>query len=185
MPFGNVDPLAGLQATDTTPTASVAGGGGYDTGVPVRLEGPFVTFAVAPITGAVVSRTSTEKLDEAVLVAASDARHDTVVVPTGKVEPLDGVHETDVTPTASVADGSAKVTAAPAALVASATMPAGVAIAGAVTSLTVTLNDAVAVLPAESFAVQVTTVEPTLNDVPLAGVQVCDTTPTASVAAAL
>ena len=104
--------------------------------MPVRLAVPFVTFAVAPITGAVVSRTSTEKLDEAVLLAASDARHDTLVVPIGKIEPLDGVHETDVTPTASVADGSAKVTAAPAALVASATMPAGVAIAGAVTSLT-------------------------------------------------
>jgi hypothetical protein len=185
VPTGNSEPLAGLQTTDTALTASVAVGAVYDTEVPATFEVVTVTFAAVPITGAVVSRTSTEKLDEAVLFAASKALHATRVLPSGNVEPLAGEQATDVTPTASLADGGAKVIVAPAALVASAVRLVSVAIVGAVTSLTLTLNDAVPTLPAASWAVQLTVVDPTANVVPLAGEQLCDVTATASVAETL
>ena len=76
--------------------------------VPAELAVPSSCSRWRRSTGAIVSRTSTEKLDVATLAAASDARQNTAVVPIANIEPLDGVHETDVTPTASVAAGSRK-----------------------------------------------------------------------------
>lgn len=141
-----------------------------------------VTFGAAPITGAVVSRTVIEKLVEPTFPAASLAAQETTVAPSGNTEPLTGEHDTLVTPAASLAVGNGKLTAAPAALVASATRSAGLIRTGAVTSLTITLKVAVAVLPAASAAVHVTGVDPSGNDDPLAGEQVNDVTPTLSVA---
>src|SRR5262245_54155111 len=130
------------------------------------------------MTGGVVSRTVIEKLVDPVLPAASAAVQATVLAPSGKTDPLDGVHDTEATPTASLAVGSGKLTVAPAALVASATTSAGLVSVGPVTSLTITWNVAVAALPASSFAVQVTVVDPTWNDDPLTGEHVRDVTPT-------
>src|SRR4051812_11625929 len=132
--------------------------------------------------GAIVSRTSTEKVAVPTFAAASLARQVATVVPIAKIEPLAGLHETDVTPTASVASGSAKATTAPAAPVASATMSEGLVTRGAVTSLTTTLNLVVEVLPAASDAVHVTWVDPTGNWEPLGGAQTTEVTPTSSVA---
>src|SRR6185369_5077809 len=132
--------------------------------------------------GGTVSRTRTVKLEEPTLVAASAARQETIVVPIGNPDPLDGEHDTDVTPTASVAAGSGNVAAAPAALVASTISSAGFATIGAVTSLTMTLKPAVVMLPAASDAVHVTRVVPIANAEPLAGEQLSAVTPMLSAA---
>src|SRR5262249_40442664 len=62
-----------------------------------------------------------------------------------------------------------KVATAPAGPVASDTMPAGTLTLGGVVSCTVTLNEALPVLPAASLAVQVTLVVPNENVEPDAG----------------
>ena len=91
------------------------------------------------------------------------AVHFTVVVPTGKVEPEGGEQITGAVPsTRSVAVGGAKVTTAPAALVASTVWFAGTPlIVGGVVSTTTTLNVVFVAFPAASTAIQVTTVSPT------------------------
>src|SRR5262245_42464912 len=84
----------------------------------------------------------------------------------------------------SVAEAT-KAKAAPLAPVASTVALAGTVTTGGVASITVTVNDAVPVLPWASVAVQVTMVAPTANVDPLAGAQVTGTTPsTRSVAEA-
>src|SRR6266850_2551355 len=76
-------------------------------------------------------------------------------------------------PTASVAVQAPYVTAAPAGEVASATCVGGAVIAGAIVSMTLTLNDPVALLPAASVAVQCTVVVPSGKTNPVA--MSCDT----------
>src|SRR5215467_2514596 len=109
----------------------------------------FATGAGSVSTGGVVSTTCTTKA--AVVVAlpcASRAVHETVVLPSGNVEPDAGAHVTASTPsTRSVAVGFAKVTIAPAGPEASAVTSACAPIVGAVVSFTTTANVDVAPLP--------------------------------------
>jgi hypothetical protein len=104
--------------------------------------------------------------------AASVAVQVTSVVPSGNVEPEAGVHDTSTEPsTKSVAVAAAYVTSAPCGLVASAAGGAdGSVNSGGVVSCTMTLNEPVASFPAASVAVQVTSVVPSGNVEPEAGV---------------
>ena len=105
-----------------------------------------------------MSRTVTVKVFVETLPSTSVAVTVTVVVPIAKVE-FDGIDTvTDATPTASVAVG-AYVACAPVGPVAS-TVMFGAVITGGVVSTTVTVNVAVDVFPAASFAVTVTVVVP-------------------------
>ena len=122
--------------------------------------------------GAVVSFTVTVNDPVALLPRVSDAEHNTVVVPSGNVEPEAGVQITVREPsTKSVAEAT-KLTIAPDALEASTVILDGSVSLGAVMSLTVTVNEAVPVLPAESVAEQLTVVVDIGNVEPEAGVQV-------------
>ena len=101
----------------------------------------------------------------------SDAWHDTVVAPTGKVVPAAGVHATGTVPsTASDADAS-KATSAPAPDVAATVRSPGVAIEGAVVSTTSTSKEPTAALPDWSRAEQSTVVRPMGRSTPLSGAQ--------------
>src|SRR4029077_11030999 len=101
---------------------------------------------------------------------ASFAVQVTVGKPSGNVVPLAGEHVTDGCAShRSVAVGVANVTLAPAPLVCSTTMSAGLVRAGGVVSFTVMVKLVVLVLPEASLAVQVTVVTPRGNVVPLAG----------------
>src|ERR1051325_8497421 len=121
-PFGNVVPDAGEQVTGRVPSTASTAEAGYVTGLVV------VNGAGTVMTGPVVSPTKTlnEPCEEPKL---SVAVHETVVVPSAKVEPETGVHEivgagggsTKLIPLTS----PEKSTAAPAALVAAAVMTSG------------------------------------------------------------
>src|SRR5436190_4411013 len=120
--------------------------------------------ACGSIVGGVVSRTMTLKLPEPVLPCESVAWHVTSVAPIGNVDPEEKSHvvDADRSPsTVSLAE-TEKETAAPAALVASATTSVPVT-TGGVVSCTVTENDAVLVRPPESVATHVTVVVPNPN----------------------
>src|SRR5215216_1246180 len=157
------------------------------------------------MTGGVVSATVTLNDAVAVLPAASTAVHVTVnflePIGIGNVEPEAGEHEIAMSPptsscvtvpssanvtvpsTSSCADTSNETTA-PSAEVASAVIPpSGTVMTGAVVSgagFTVTVNDAVEVLPALSVAVHVTVVVPIGNRLPEAGVHSTGTIPSTS-----
>jgi hypothetical protein len=122
--------------------------------------------------GAVVSRTVTEKLHVAVLPPLSVAVQVTVVVPIGKVLPLAGLHVTVGFGSHASEPLAVKVTAAPLGLVHSATMSAGQVTVGATSSRTVTEKLQVALLPESSVAVHVTVVMPTGKVLPLGGLHV-------------
>ncbi len=148
--------------------------------MPEALAASTVTFELTVSAGAVVSRTVTVNVFVETLPFTSVAVTVTVVVPIAKVE-FDGIDTvTDATPTASVAVG-AYVACAPVGPVAS-TVTLGAVITGGVVSTTVTVNVAVAVFPAASFAVTVTDVVPNARIVPAVFENVSDVTPTASVA---
>src|SRR6266498_2270073 len=123
------------------------------------------------ICGGVVSTTVTVNEPCPVLPCASVALHCTVVVPSGNVEPLAGVHVTATLPSTMSVALAVYVTTAPLALVASAVMFAGSVSAGGVVSTTVTWNVAVPVLCCVSVALHVTVVVPSANVEPLAGEQ--------------
>src|SRR5215204_739123 len=138
--------------------------------------------------GGVVSCTVTVNDAVAVLPASSVAAHCTTVSPIGNVEPEGGSQTIVMLPptlscmsilflsnvalpsTTSVAD-TVKLTLAPSGPVASTTMSSGTVMIGGVVSCTVTVNDAVAVLPASSVAAHCTTVSPIGNVEPEGGSQ--------------
>jgi hypothetical protein len=137
-----------------TPTASLA-----------DAETVIVPDTVAPlagvlieVVGAVVSLTVTVNEPLAVLPLVSETEQLTVVVPSGNVEPEAGVQLTVREPSTRSVAVAVNDTTLPAALVASTVMFGGSVNVGAVVSLTVTVNDAVPVLPAESVAEQFTVV---------------------------
>jgi translation initiation factor IF-1 len=124
-------------------------------------------------TGAVVSTsvTVTRKDAEPVLLCASVAVHVTVVVPTAKVEPEAGEHDTPTEPsTLSLADAE-NDTFFPEGDVVVVEMFEGTLTAGGVvsTSVTVTWKEAEPVLLCPSVALQVTVVVPTAKVAPEAG----------------
>jgi hypothetical protein len=98
------------------PTASVDANHERSALVRVAFDGVGILGAV----GAIVSRTVTVKLPEDVFPVASVAVHVTVVVPSGKLVPDAGEHDTDgLGSRLSVAVGLTYVVVAPPALVAS------------------------------------------------------------------
>src|SRR5260370_12698573 len=102
--------------------------------------------------GGSASLTVTVKLQLATLPELSVALHVTVVVPTGKVDPLSGLHTTLAAPQLSLADGVGEVTTAlhwPWSLFT--TMFTGQAMLGGSISLTVTVDAQVALLHAASL----------------------------------
>lgn len=119
--------------------------------------------------------TVTENAHTAVLPAASDAVHVTVVVPTGKNVPDAGTQTTDAPVQLSETEGVANATVAPTlqpcACEADTVMSEGQESVGAVASVTTTGNAHVAVFPAASVALHVTTVVPGPNDDPEGGEQ--------------
>jgi len=111
------------------------------------------------------------------LPCASVALQVTGVEPSGNVAPLAGVQLVATAPSeVSVAD-AAKVSTAPAALVASIVAFAGTVTTGPVVSVTVTVKVFDVTLARLSVAVQVTVVAPNANVDPLAGVQLTVTLP--------
>jgi hypothetical protein len=185
-PSGKVDPLAGVHVTGTGPsTLSVAEVVKLNA-APVALVASTVAFAGTVTTGPVVSVTVTVKDAAPLLPLVSVAVHETVVGPSGKVDPLAGVQLTARGPsTPSLAD-AVKLNAAPVAAVASTVAFAGTVTTGPVVSVTVTVKEAAPLLPVVSVAVQVTVVGPSGKVDPLAGVQVTARGPsTASLADAV
>jgi hypothetical protein len=146
------------------------------------------TFALAGTvtTGPVVSVTVTVNEAAPLLPRASVAVHVTVVAPTGNVDPLAGVQLTATLPSIPSFAVAVYVKGAPVAPVASTVAWAGTVTTGPVVSVTVTVKDAVRLLPRASAAVQLTVVVPSGKVDPLAGVHVTVTAPsTASVAEAV
>jgi hypothetical protein len=142
-----------------------------------------VAFAGAVITGPVVSVTVTVKEAAPLLPRVSLAVQLTVVGPSGKVEPLAGVHVVGNTPSTLSDDDVVKLNAAPVAAVASTVAGVGTVTTGPDVSATVTVNEAAPVLPRASVAVQLTVVVPSGKTAPLAGAHVTATLPsTASLA---
>nr|WP_238145304.1 hypothetical protein [Antricoccus suffuscus] len=104
VPIGNVDPDAGEQLGTTTPSTASFAVALNDTTAPDTDVAGTLIFAGKLRIGAVVSATVTKKLPVCVLLAASVAVHDTVVVPTGNVDPDAGEQVGTTTPsTASFA----------------------------------------------------------------------------------
>jgi hypothetical protein len=186
VPIGKVEPelspTVGADVHDGViepSTRSVAVGAAYVSTLPAGLLVVSVMFAGTVIVGGVVSVTVTVNEALAVLWCASVAEHVTVVVPSGNVDPEVWSQVTPTGPsTRSFAVGFVKVATAPDALVASTVMFAGTPESiGGVVSTTVTWNEAVAVFPAGSLAVQVTVVVPSGNLDPDGGVHtsvICD-----------
>jgi hypothetical protein len=81
------------------------------------------------------------------LARESVAEQEMLVVPSGNVEPLAGVHETATLPSTRSLAVAVKVKTAPAPLAASTVAFAGTVTPGAVVSRTVTVNDALLLLP--------------------------------------
>jgi hypothetical protein len=134
-------------------------------------------FAGTLITGPVVSTTVTVKVLLPTFAWLSVAAHVTVVVPSGKIDPLDGVQATARAPSRmSVAD-AVKLNGAPAAAAASIVALAGTVTTGAVVSRTVTVNVFVPVFAWLSVALQVTVVVVAGNVEPLGGVHVTGRAP--------
>ena len=176
-PDGNVDPLAGVQATATLPSMGSVADALKVYAAPVALVASTFAFAGTVTTGPVVSVTVTVNEADPLLPCASLASQVTVVPPSGNVDPLAGVQATATLPSmVSVAD-ALKVYAAPVAPVASTVAFAGTVTIGAVVSVTITVNEADPLLPCASLAAHVTGVTPNGNIVPLAGVQLTVTTP--------
>ena len=120
--------------------------------------GSAVGFEVGFVVGAIA--TVTTNADEALLPDGSVAVQVTVVAPSWKTVPDAGRHATLEEPELSVAFGGANVTAAPVPEASVTAMSAGSPITGLSLSLTTMLNEALAVFPAKSVAVQVTVVVP-------------------------
>jgi hypothetical protein len=104
-PIRNVEPLAGLQLTGRAPSTLSVADAEYVNTAPVGPVPSTVAFAGTVRTGGAVSVTVTVNDAEPVLPCVSIAVQVTVVVPSGNVEPLDGVQLTGRAPsTPSVAD---------------------------------------------------------------------------------
>jgi hypothetical protein len=155
-------------------------------GAPAALAASTVAFPGTVTTGAVVSRTVTVKVLVPVFPWLSVARHVTVVVVAGNVEPLGGVQVTARGPSMLSVAVDENVNGAPVVPVASTVAFAGTVTIGAVVSTTVTVKVFDEMFERLSAALQVTVVAPNGNVDPLAGVQLTATLPlTLSVADAL
>src|SRR5260370_4421908 len=93
-PFGKDEPLGGLHTTLTPGQLSVTVGAKVTVAAHTPGSVPVVISAGQVITGFSVSLTVTLKRQLATLPLASVAVHDTVVVPTGKIDPGCGLQTT-------------------------------------------------------------------------------------------
>jgi hypothetical protein len=104
-PSGNVDPLAGVQLTATTPSRVSVADALKVKAAPAELVASTLAFAGTVTAGPVVSATVTENDADPVLPRVSVVVHVTVVAPSGNVAPLAGVQLTATLPSiVSVAD---------------------------------------------------------------------------------
>src|SRR6185369_5365158 len=172
VPTGNADPLGGVETRLVTVQLSEA----LVVKVTTALHRPrlLVTtiFVEQTISGGWSSMTVTVNEQLLVLPASSVTTEVTVVVPTGKLEPLAGVETTVGVASQSSVAVTVKITLLlphwP--LSAFTTIGAGQLIAGALVSgNTVTLKVQLAVIPRASVTEHVTTVVPTANVEPDAG----------------
>src|SRR3954452_15909326 len=162
-PTAKIVPGSCEYVIDGVDTASVATALNV-TGAPAALVASAVKAAGTVSSGAVVSRTSTANSPSAALPASSRAVTCTVVRPSANMLPDNREYVIATADTASRAS-AAKVTIAPAALVASAVRSLGTVSTGGVVSTTVTWKDFTVVFPATSVAVTVTVVVPSANTV--------------------
>ena len=130
-------PLAGVAVAETAPSTKSLALTAKLTTAPVALAASTIWFGGRASCGAVVSRTVTVKLPLRVLPAASLALTFTVVTPSGKVLPLAGVAVAETAPSTKSVALTAKLTTAPVALAASATILDGRVSNGGVMSNTV------------------------------------------------
>src|SRR3989441_8790656 len=121
--------------------------------------------------GGVVSRTVTANEDEPVFPWASVAVQSTGVVPSGNMDPDDGLQVAVTGPSTMSVAPTENGTVAPPGPVASAVMSAGTVSDGGVVSTTWIVKDAMPVLPWASVARHTTVVAPNPNVEPEAGVQ--------------
>src|SRR5688572_5536844 len=94
-PNGNVDPLAGVQVGAALPSTRSLAVALYVKVAPVAPVASTLAFAGTVTTGPVVSATVTVNEAAWLLPRASVALQPTVVVPSGKIAPLAGVHVTN------------------------------------------------------------------------------------------
>lgn len=170
-PSGNVEPLGGVQVIATGPSTRSYAEAEYETDAPAGPVASAVMLDGRERVGGVVSTTVTVKPADALLPASSVAVHETLVGPSGNVDPEAGVQTGVTDPSTRSLAVAEKETLAPDGPVASAVIPPGTVRAGGVVSTTLIVKLPVALLPATSDAAQLTTVEPTGNVDPLAGEQ--------------
>jgi len=127
--------------------------------------------------GGVVSTTLASKVAAPVLPAESVAVQVTTFVPSGKMDPDVGEHETVTKPSTISEADEENVTTAPVGAVASTEIEDGTVTIGGVVSTTVTTNAPVAALPAASETEQCTVVVPKGNIDPDAGAHAGTSTP--------
>ena len=176
--MANVLPEPGEQVVATLPSTISLAEAEKVTAAPVAPVASAVTGAGTLTDGGVVSRTVTLKLAGfEVLPWESVAVHVTVVVATGNVLPEPGEQEAPIVPSTRSLPDAENATVAPEAPVASAVIAPGTETVGGVVSCTVTLNEALPVLPDESIAVQVTVVEPSTKVLPEGGEQLGEMLP--------
>jgi hypothetical protein len=168
-PFGKAEPDAGVQVA-VTPGQLSLGVGANVTTAEQRFGSVFLTILAGHVmVGACASLTVTVNEQVAVLLEASVATHDTVVMPFGKAEPDGGVQSVVAPEQLSVVVG-VKVT------IAEHTFGsvflvifAGQVTTGACVSLTVTVNEQVVEVPSSLCPVTTTVVVPTGKNDPDAG----------------
>ncbi len=135
VPNGKVAPEVGAQVGVIAPSTRSVAETWKLTAAPIALVASAVMLAGTVRAGAVLSWTVTVKvLALLVLPVESFAVQDTVVMPSAKVAPEAGVQFTTGDGSTRSAAVAVKVTAAPAALVASAVMSAGTVSVGGVVS---------------------------------------------------
>jgi hypothetical protein len=162
-PTGKFEPDAWLQVGVREPSTLSLAETVKSTVVPPAAGESLLMSAGTETTGSVVSRTVTVKVSLPVLPCASVAEHVSVVAPIGNVAPEAGAQVGVSGPSTLSVAVAVKLTAAPAAEVASAVMFAGAWTTGFVVStrVTVTSNDALALFPCASVAEHETFVVPT------------------------
>ncbi len=169
LPMPNVPPGRGVHVAVTMPsTASLAVTLKFAT-APAALLASTESAGGRFMAGPTESRTTTLNADDVVLPALSVARHVTVVVAMPNIDPGRIEHTGSTLPSTLSAADTAKFTAVPFLLVASAVWFDGMFSAGAVVSTTVTRNESVVVLPASSVARHVTVFVPSGNVAPALG----------------
>jgi hypothetical protein len=178
-PAAKVEPDGGTQLTGTEPgQLSVAVGVYVTTALHWPTSALLVMFAGQVMLGAWPSLTVTVNEQLALRPAASVAVQVTVVAPSAKLEPDGGTQLTGTWPgQLSVAVAVYSATALHCSGAAGILISCGQVMLGAWPSVTVTVNEQLALRPAKSVAVQVTVVAPAAKMEPDGGTQLTVTEP--------